>query len=56
MPKRFHILIVDDEESITFLLKTEFEELKEFEIDTAPNGAEAIILSNPACMTSFCSM
>lgn len=44
MPKRFHILIVDDEESITYLLKTEFEELKEFEIDTAPNGAEAINL------------
>lgn len=44
MPKRFHILIVDDEESITYLLKTEFEELKEFEIDTAPNGVEAINL------------
>ncbi|HLF20347.1 MAG TPA: sigma-54 dependent transcriptional regulator [Bacteroidota bacterium] len=44
MAKKFHILIVDDEESITYLLKTEFEEQKEFEVDTAPNGADAINL------------
>ncbi|MBI3004549.1 MAG: sigma-54-dependent Fis family transcriptional regulator [Ignavibacteriales bacterium] len=44
MAKKFHVLIVDDEESITYLLKTEFEELKEYEVDTALNGAEAINL------------
>src|SRR5574341_2198803 len=44
MAKKFHILIVDDEESITYLLKTEFEELREFDVDTALNGAEAINL------------
>jgi DNA-binding NtrC family response regulator len=43
MAKKFHILIVDDEESITYLLKTEFEE-QEFDVDTALNGAEAINL------------
>ncbi len=44
MPKRYHILIVDDEESITFLLKTEFEDRSEFEVETALNGADAINL------------
>ncbi len=44
MSKRYHILIVDDEESITFLLKTEFEDRSEFEVDVALNGADAINL------------
>ncbi|MBI4429225.1 MAG: sigma-54-dependent Fis family transcriptional regulator [Ignavibacteriales bacterium] len=44
MAKKFHVLIVDDEESITYLLKTEFEELNAYEVDTALNGAEAINL------------
>jgi DNA-binding NtrC family response regulator len=44
MAKKFRILVVDDEESITFLLKTELEELAEYEVDTALNGTEAINL------------
>jgi two-component system, NtrC family, response regulator AtoC len=44
MSKRFHILIVDDEESITYLLKTEFEDRSEFGVDVALNGADAINL------------
>ncbi|MCI0706364.1 MAG: sigma-54 dependent transcriptional regulator [Ignavibacteriae bacterium] len=44
MAKKYHILIVDDEESITFLLQTEFEEFSEYEVDTALNGTEAINL------------
>jgi len=44
MPKKYEILIVDDEESITFLLKTEFEEYPEFQVETAQNGTEAINL------------
>lgn len=44
MPKRYHILIVDDEESITYLLRTEFEDHSDFEVDVALNGADAINL------------
>jgi DNA-binding NtrC family response regulator len=44
MAKRYHILIVDDEESITYLLKTEFEDRSEFEVDIALNGVDAINL------------
>jgi DNA-binding NtrC family response regulator len=44
MPKRYHILIVDDEESITYLLKTEFEDLSDFAVEVALNGADAINL------------
>jgi DNA-binding NtrC family response regulator len=44
MSKRYHILIVDDEESITFLLKTEFEDRSEFDVEVALNGADAINL------------
>ncbi len=44
MPKRYHILIVDDEESITYLLKTEFEDRSDFDVDVALNGADAINL------------
>ncbi len=44
MPRKYHILIVDDEESITYLLKTEFEDLADFAVDIALNGADAINL------------
>lgn len=44
MPKRYHILVVDDEESITYLLKTEFEDRSDFAVDVALNGADAINL------------
>ncbi len=44
MSKRYYILIVDDEESITYLLKTEFEDRSEFDVDVALNGADAINL------------
>ena len=44
MAKKYRILVVDDEESITFLLKTELEELAEFDVDVALNGTEAINL------------
>jgi two-component system response regulator AtoC len=44
MAKKYRILVVDDEESITFLLKTELEELPEFDVDVALNGTEAINL------------
>ena len=42
--KKYELLIVDDEESITFLLRTEFEDLRDFLVDTASNGTEAINL------------
>ena len=44
MAKKYRILVVDDEESITFLLKTELEELSDFDVDIALNGTEAINL------------
>ncbi|MGH2568541.1 MAG: sigma-54-dependent transcriptional regulator [Bacteroidota bacterium] len=44
MPKKFQILIVDDEESITFLLQTELEEFPQYGVDVALNGTEAINL------------
>lgn len=44
MAKKYRILVVDDEESITFLLKTELEELSEYDVDVALNGTEAINL------------
>ncbi len=44
MTKPFQILVVDDDESITFLLQTEFEQYPEFQIDVAQNGTEAINL------------
>lgn len=44
MAKKYRILVVDDEESITFLLKTELEELADFDVDVALNGTEAINL------------
>jgi DNA-binding NtrC family response regulator len=42
--KKYELLIVDDEDSITFLLRTEFEDLHDFSVDTASNGTEAINL------------
>ncbi len=44
MAKTYDILIVDDEESITYLLKTELEEFPEYHADVALNGVEAINL------------
>ncbi|HXG38052.1 MAG TPA: sigma-54 dependent transcriptional regulator [Bacteroidota bacterium] len=44
MAKKYHILIVDDEESITFLLQTELEEFPEYQVDVALTGSEAINL------------
>jgi DNA-binding NtrC family response regulator len=44
MRKKYRILVVDDEESITFLLKTELEDLSDFDVDVALNGTEAINL------------
>ncbi|MFH0989076.1 MAG: sigma-54 dependent transcriptional regulator [bacterium] len=42
MRNKYQILVVDDEESITFLLKTELEEQKDYSVDTASNGTAAI--------------
>jgi DNA-binding NtrC family response regulator len=39
-----HILIVDDEESVTYLLQTEFQEYPEFSVVTASNGGDAMNL------------
>ena len=44
MPKKYQLLVVDDEESITFLLKTEFEDFPDVDVDVAHNGTEAINL------------
>ncbi|MBI4417192.1 MAG: sigma-54-dependent Fis family transcriptional regulator, partial [Ignavibacteriales bacterium] len=44
MPKKYRILLVDDEKDITFLLQTEFEDLAEFDVSVAYNGTEAINL------------
>ncbi|MEX2116548.1 MAG: sigma-54 dependent transcriptional regulator [Bacteroidota bacterium] len=44
MPKKHRLLVVDDEDSITFLLQTEFKELTDYEVDVAQNGTEAINL------------
>jgi two-component system response regulator AtoC len=44
MSKKHRILVVDDEESIAYLVKTELEEVQEFEIDTALSGSDAINL------------
>ena len=42
MAKKYRILVVDDEESITYLLKTELEDLSDFDVDVAFSGTEAI--------------
>ncbi|MCX6121777.1 MAG: sigma-54 dependent transcriptional regulator [Ignavibacteriales bacterium] len=44
MPKKHRVLVVDDEESITYLVKTELEDLPEFEVDAALSGSDAINL------------
>jgi DNA-binding NtrC family response regulator len=42
MAQKHRLLIVDDEESITYLLKTEFDERREFETETVLSGADAL--------------
>ena len=44
MPKRYKILIVDDEISFTTILQEELQDLEIFEVDLAADGAEAINL------------
>ena len=44
MSKKHRVLVVDDEESLTYLVKTELEDLPEFEVDTALSGSDAINL------------
>ncbi|MDE3057742.1 MAG: sigma-54-dependent Fis family transcriptional regulator [Bacteroidota bacterium] len=44
MPRKYNILIVDDEPSVVFLLKEELTELEEYAVTTALDGAEAINL------------
>jgi DNA-binding NtrC family response regulator len=44
MSETSRILVVDDEESITYIVKTELDDLKEFETDAALSGTEAITL------------
>jgi DNA-binding NtrC family response regulator len=44
MARKHQILIVDDDQSITFLLQAEFEQFPEYEVDTAHNGTDAINL------------
>ena len=44
MYKKHRVLVVDDEEAITYLVKTELEDLQEFEVDTALSGSDAINL------------
>lgn len=42
MSKKHRVLVVDDEESITYLVKTELEDLPEFEVDTVLSGSDAM--------------
>ncbi len=42
MPQRFNILIVDDEASLTKLLREELQERESYEVDLAFDGVEAI--------------
>jgi DNA-binding NtrC family response regulator len=44
MASGHNILLVDDEESVTFLLQTEFEEYPEFTVDTSKDGGDAMNL------------
>src|SRR6266850_471723 len=44
MPQRYKILIVDDEASLTTLLKEELQRPQTYEVDLAFDGAEAINL------------
>ncbi len=44
MPQRFKILIVDDEAALTTLLKEELQEARNFDVDLAFDGADAINL------------
>ncbi len=42
MPKKYNLLIVDDEESLRTILETELAETEEFAVDTASDGGQAI--------------
>lgn len=44
MPRKYNILIVDDEPGVVFLLKEELSEIEEYAVLTALDGAEAINL------------
>ncbi len=44
MPRKYNILIVDDEPSVVFLLKEELTECEQYSVATALDGAEAINL------------
>lgn len=44
MPQRYKILIVDDEAALTTLLKEELQEARNFDVDLAFDGADAINL------------
>ena len=44
MARTYNILIVDDEQSVVFLLKEELSELEKYDVATAYDGAEAINL------------
>ena len=58
MSKKHQILVVDNEESITYCVKTS-EDLPEFEVDTALSGSHAINLVRSrvydvSCLMSKC--
>jgi DNA-binding NtrC family response regulator len=44
MPRKYNILIVDDEPGVVFLLKEELTEVEQYSVVTAQDGAEAINL------------
>ena len=44
MARTYNILIVDDEQSVVFLLKEELTEMEKYNVATAYDGAEAINL------------
>ncbi|MCX7984967.1 MAG: sigma-54 dependent transcriptional regulator [Bacteroidetes bacterium] len=44
MPLTYRILVVDDDESIVYILKAQLAEFQDFEVDTATSGAEAMRL------------
>ena len=44
MPKKYHLLVVDDEEPLRHLLEGELSDADEFDVDVAADGGEAINL------------
>ncbi len=44
MPKKYHLLVVDDEEPLRHLLEGELSDTDEFDVDVAADGGEAINL------------